>query len=167
MKAAVVYYSMSGNTDYTAQKIAEKLGADIIRIAPVKAYPEKGAKKFLAGGRSAVMGETPELVPYRFDADGYDIVIIGTPVWAGTMAPPVKSFIRQNPAIASGRIAIFTCSSGTPGDKTIAKIMKALGADAPVAGLSLIDPLTKQSAGNDAMITEFCDKISQRLKTEQ
>ena len=42
MKTAIVYYSMSGNTKYAADKIAEKIEADIIRIEPEKAYPDKG-----------------------------------------------------------------------------------------------------------------------------
>ncbi len=45
MKKLIVYYSMLGNTEYAANKIAEATGADVLRIAPDKAYPDKGAKK--------------------------------------------------------------------------------------------------------------------------
>lgn len=45
MKIVIIYYSMSGNTKFAAEKIAQKLGADIIRIEQVKAYPNRGAKK--------------------------------------------------------------------------------------------------------------------------
>ena len=93
MKTAIVYYSMSGNTKYVADKIAEKLGADIIRIEPVKAYPDEGAKKFIWGGKSAVMGEKPVLQPYEFSLEKYDRIILGTPVWASTFTPPVRTFI--------------------------------------------------------------------------
>ena len=41
MKTAVVYYSMSGNTQQTAEKIADALGADLIRIEPKKEYRPK------------------------------------------------------------------------------------------------------------------------------
>ena len=65
MKTAIVYYSMSGNTKYVADKIADKVKTseevDIIRIEPKKAYPDKGAKKFFWGGKSAVMGENPDI----------------------------------------------------------------------------------------------------------
>ena len=67
MSTAVVYYSMLGNSEMVAEHIAGGLGADVIRIEPDKAYPDKGAKKFLWGGRSAVMGEKPILKPYEFD----------------------------------------------------------------------------------------------------
>ena len=46
---------------YVAEKIAERMGADIIPIEPVKAYPDKGAVKFFWGGKSAVMGENPDI----------------------------------------------------------------------------------------------------------
>ncbi|MBR3153029.1 MAG: flavodoxin family protein, partial [Clostridia bacterium] len=65
MKKAIVYYSMSGNADYVANRISEKLDADLIRISPKKEYPNKGVMKFFWGGKSAIMGETPELEDYE------------------------------------------------------------------------------------------------------
>ena len=61
MKTMIVYYSLEGNTEFAAEKIAAKLGADLLRIQPVKAYPSGGFRKFLWGGKSAVMAETPKL----------------------------------------------------------------------------------------------------------
>ena len=63
MKTAIVYYSMGGNTALAAGKLAEGLDADLIEVKPVKAFPDKGLKKFLWGGKSAVMAETPALQP--------------------------------------------------------------------------------------------------------
>ena len=45
MKTAIVYYSMSGNCEFAAKKIADITGADLIRIEPEKAYPDSGFKK--------------------------------------------------------------------------------------------------------------------------
>ena len=63
MKTLIVYYTLEGNTHYAAKKIASKIGADVLRIKPVKTYPKKGFRKFFWGGKSAVMAETPELEP--------------------------------------------------------------------------------------------------------
>lgn len=45
MRTAIVYYSMSGNTKYVADKIADRIKdsgeVDIIKIEPKKAYPDK------------------------------------------------------------------------------------------------------------------------------
>ena len=62
MKTIIVYYSLEGNTEYVAQTIANQLDADLLRIEPAKSYPTGGFRKFFWGGKSAVMGETPELV---------------------------------------------------------------------------------------------------------
>ena len=75
MKAIVVYYSMSGNMKQVAESVASKLSADVLALHPVKAFPDKGAKKFLWGGRSAVMGSKPKLQPYIFNGKKYDTVI--------------------------------------------------------------------------------------------
>ena len=80
MNTAVVYFSMSGNTAYAAKKIAAELGADLIEIKPEKQYPDKGFRKFLWGGKSAVMAETPKLMPYDFQAANYEQIIFGFPV---------------------------------------------------------------------------------------
>ncbi len=77
MKTLIVYYSLEGNTAYAAERIASELGADVLRLEPVKAYPDSGFRKFFWGGKSAVMAETPELLPYDFDADAYDRIIFG------------------------------------------------------------------------------------------
>ena len=80
MKTAIVFYSMNGNTKFTAKTIASQTGADLIELKPEKSYPDKGLRKFIWGGKSAVMGETPKLLPYEFDADKYDQIIFGYPV---------------------------------------------------------------------------------------
>ena len=46
MKTAVVYYSLSGNSAFAAEKIAGQMNADLIRLEPEKAYPDSGFRKF-------------------------------------------------------------------------------------------------------------------------
>ena len=48
-KDLVVYYSLEGNTEYVAEKIREKTGADLLKLVPKKAYHDKGLAKFLWG----------------------------------------------------------------------------------------------------------------------
>lgn len=159
MKTVIVYYSMSGNTKYVADIIAKKIDADIIRIEPVKAYPDQGAKKFIWGGKSAVMGEKPALQSYEFSAEKYDRIILGTPVWAGTFAPPIRSFLKENPDIQGKRIAVFTCFSGGGADKAIEKMKKYIGLDNFDAELILVDPKEKVKAEDDEKIDAFCEML--------
>lgn len=159
MKTAIVYYSMSGNTKYVADKIAEKIEADIIRIEPVKAYPNKGAKKFIWGGKSAVMGEKPRLQPYEFNVQNYDRIILGTPVWASNFAPPIRTFIKEKPDIFGKKIAIFTCFSGGGADKAIEKMKKYIGIKNFEAELILVDPKENMKVEDNEKIEIFCQRL--------
>ena len=160
MKTAVVYYSMSGNCEYTAKMIARTLNADLIRLEPQKAYPDSGARKFLWGGKSAVMGEAPALKPYKFDPSAYDRIIFGFPVWAANPTPPIRTFIRDNKDGLSGKkFAAFACQSGNGAEKALAKLKKMLDTDALEAELILIDPKEKPAPEKDQAIDEFCEKL--------
>jgi len=163
MRTAIIYYSMSGNTAYVAEKIAERIKTlgevDIIRIEPKKAYPDKGAKKFFWGGKSAVMRETPALQPYEFNIEKYDRIIFGTPVWASTFVPPLRTFINENPDVKDKKIAVFSCFSGGGADKAIDKMKKYVGIEKFEAELVLIDPRDKKKEEDDAKIEEFCSSL--------
>lgn len=158
MRTLIVYYSLGGNTEYAADIIASRLGADTLRLEPEKAYPDRGFRKFFWGGKSAVMAETPQLKPYAFDAAGYDRVILGFPVWAGNVTPPIRTFVRDND-LKGKRVAAFACQSGAGAEKAFGRLKAALGVDELEAELILIDPKSKPSAENDRKIGAFCDRL--------
>lgn len=158
MKTIIVYYSMGGNTEYAAKRIAEELGSDLLRIEPTKAYPSSGFRKFLWGGKSAVMAETPELEPYEFDENAYERVIIGFPVWAGNVTPPIRTFLKEND-LSGKSLAAFACQSGAGAEKAFGKLLAAVGADKLEAELILIDPKDKPSEANEQKIRAFCEKL--------
>lgn len=160
MKKAIVYYSMSGNTEYVAKYISNKIDADLIKIEPKTEYPNKGIKKFLWGGKSAVMGETPALEKYEFDSNKYDYIIFGTPVWASSFTPPLRTFIKENKDKLKGKkLAIFTCYMGGGAEKAIEKLKQYLEINQFDAELILIDPKDKKSDEKDKQIEIFCKKI--------
>ena len=154
MKTLIVYYSLEGNTEYAASRIAAAAGAELLRIEPVKQYPDRGFKKFFWGGKSAVMAETPDLKPYAFDAESCGRIVFGFPVWAGNVTPPIRTFIKEN-SLEGKRFAAFACESGAGAEKAFAKLTAALGIEKLEAELILIDPKDKPSEENDRKIAEF------------
>ena len=161
MKTAIVYYSMGGNTAMTAGKLAEALSADLIGIRPCRAYPDKGFRMFLWGGKSAVMAEAPALESYTFRADQYDRIILGFPVWASNMAPPIRTFIQENrSALKEKKIAVFACQSGSGGEKAIRKLKDLLGKDSLSAVMILIDPKDRPNPENDRKISVFLEQLA-------
>lgn len=158
MKTAVIYYSLDGNTRYAAEKIATKLGADLIRLIPVKEYPTGKVGKYFWGGKSATFGEAPKLEPYLFDTKMYDLVILGTPVWAGTVTPPLRTFIREN-KLTGMRVALFASCSGGSTDKCFEQMKKEGGDLDVVSTLRLVEPLKGIESEVDRSIADFCFEL--------
>ena len=140
---------MNNNTDKTI---------DLLRIRPKKAYPDSGFRKFLWGGKSAMMAETPELERYTFNCDQYDRVIIGFPVWAGNITPPIRTFVKEN-SLKGKKIASFACQSGKGAEKAFQKLKSAIGINELEAEMILFDPKSKPTEQNERKIREFCEKM--------
>ena len=158
MKTLIVYYSLEGNTAFAAEKLAAALGADTLRLEPVKEYPTGGFRKFFWGGKSAVMAETPKLLPNAFDPAAYDRIVFGFPVWAGNVTPPIRTFIRDND-LKGKRIAAFACESGSGAEKAFSRLKAALGIEALEAEAVLIDPKARPDPENDRKLAAFCEKL--------
>jgi flavodoxin len=92
---AIVYYSLEGNTSYVAELLAQKTGAELIRLETVKEYPKTGFLKFFCGGRDATFSVCPELKNALPDFSRFSTIIIGTPVWAGKPSAPVNAFLHK------------------------------------------------------------------------
>ena len=88
------------------------------------------------------------------------MVIPGSPVWAGTFAPPLRTFLDCND-LSGKKIAVIATSSGGNADKCINNLKAAAKADSLVASVSLIDPLTKPSEENESKIKGFIDSCLQ------
>ena len=159
MITLIVYYSLEGNTGYAAKKIASGIGADTLEIRPVKGYPTGGFRKFLWGGKSAVMAETPKLEPYDVDLSGYDRIIFGFPVWAGNITPPIRTFIKEND-LTGKEIAAFACQAASGAEKAFKRLKDALGREELAGELTLIDPKNKPSEENERKIKAFCEKLN-------
>ncbi|MFX0060431.1 MAG: flavodoxin family protein, partial [Candidatus Heimdallarchaeota archaeon] len=54
----------------------------------------------------------------------YDLIFLGTPVWAWTFTPPIRSFLSKFD-LSGKKIAIWTCSAGN-GHKAMERFKKAL-----------------------------------------
>ena len=135
MKAIIVYYSFEGETKYFAEELSKKINADIIALKPANELKSKGFSKFVWGGMQAVMNKKPELGKYDFKSEKYDLVIFATPVWAGTFAPAISTFLSDED-LKGKKVAYFYCHRGGPG-KTDSKFKKALANANISSGLGL------------------------------
>lgn len=107
----VLYYSFEGNTKKIADFIAETIKADIKEIKPTKEMKSKGFSKYIFGGSQVVMGKKPPILPLEIDFSKYNTIFIGSPIWAGTFAPPIKTLLEDG-NIEGKKIAYFYTHEG-------------------------------------------------------
>jgi flavodoxin len=124
MKCLVVYYSRSGTTKKVAEKIADILKCDREEIMPVRKY--SGLIGWIISGYEAAKKKLPEIMDVTKVPDAYDAVIIGTPVWAGTMSSPVRTFIRAY-GDRFKKICCFATRGGDRESRACNEIAKVVG----------------------------------------
>jgi len=107
-RTLVVFTSLDGNTRAVAQSIAEAVNADLAEVELVKPLPT-GFMRFVVGGFSAVLKLKPAIQPLDVDPNAYDLIFVGTPVWANNFAPALRTFFQEHPV--SGKVAALfaTC----------------------------------------------------------
>lgn len=120
----VVYYSFEGSTRLIAQTIATALDADILECRPIKDISSKGLMKYVWGGRQVVFKKRPQLEPLEKNPTEYETIIIGTPVWAFTYAPAIRTFLSEV-TLHQKKIAVFCCHEGAKGN-TLEHLEEAL-----------------------------------------
>ena len=114
MKILIIYYSLDGHTRFVAEKISSISGGDLLELRTVKQLPSTNLIRHFWGGKQVITGERPELLPFFQNPADYDLIFIGTPVWAFSYAPAFKTFFHQI-KISGKKIALFCTNGGAPG----------------------------------------------------
>jgi hypothetical protein len=147
MKTLIVFYSRTGCTRAVAGKLAPLLGADLEDLR--ETADRSGALGYLRAGRDAAQGRPAELLPGVRRADGYDLVVVGTPVWAFTMCPAVRAWLMRE--AAGLRAVAFLCTQGGSGAERAMRHMAELAGREPVASLVLRDRDIRAGACEEAI----------------
>ena len=122
-KILVLYYSQTSNTKAVAQEIATRLNADIEEIVAVNPYEGDFKATIDRSIQEREQGITPEIKPLAADIAKYDIIFIGYPVWFGTYAPPVATFLDQ--VDLTGKKVVPFCTFGSGGLESSASDLAA------------------------------------------
>lgn len=137
MKTLVVYYSRTGTTRKVAEKIASILGSDIGEIVDLK--NRKGFFGFLSAGYSAYARKLTEIKAPDNDPSAYDLIVVGTPIWAGNITPAVRTYVSRIAAegVAQRKYALFyTFSSAGEQKKAVGDFCSLIRGN-PLAALSV------------------------------
>lgn len=123
MKTLIIYYSRTNFTKKIAEELAARLSADIHEVIDLK--NRQGAIGFVLAGKDAVQ---KNLTPIKFpeiNLADYDLVIIGTPVWAGTMAAAIRTILTEKKDNLKN-IACFATQGGKDLQRVFGEIEKVI-----------------------------------------
>lgn len=139
MKTIFVYFSMSGNGDFIADHLKEK-GMDILKLELEKPFPKGKFLTYFLGGMQAFFHREPKLKNKHIDVTSYDQIIIGTPIWNGTCATPINTFLNAT-SLKNKKLSIIAYSGSGKANKLKAYVEKTYVLD---SFLSLKKPLQHQ-----------------------
>lgn len=148
-KVLVVIYSRTGTTKKVALKLNQLYGFEVEEIIDKKT--RIGALNYLLSAKEALKEKEATIKQPEKDVAEYDLVIIGTPVWASNMAPAVRTYINKVKAKINN--VAFICTEGASGaQKTLVKLQ------------SLIE---KPSKGNLVLMTKDVTKDNYEKKLKE
>ena len=107
----IVYFSYTGHTKMIAESIQKKLQCDILEIKHEKAYSRDYELVVSEEQNNSSSNKTPEIENINIDLSKYDEIIIGTPVWWYTIAPVIRTFLKQND-LSNKKIIPFATNAG-------------------------------------------------------
>ncbi|MCM8818058.1 MAG: flavodoxin domain-containing protein [Candidatus Omnitrophica bacterium] len=93
MKIIIIYFSLTGNTKKVAEKIYKILKTKGIEVSSFR-LPSGEKKSFLRQCFEALVGKTYHIEKTP-QIENYNVVFIGSPVWAGKITPIVNSFLKE------------------------------------------------------------------------
>lgn len=114
MKSCIIYHSYSGVTRGIAEKVWSSCGGDLIEVKPKDDYSALTA--YSVGCFRARKGAPDPVIPKTLDVSGYDLLIIGTPVWAWKATPVINGAIAALKGCEGKQAVIFATCGSSPGD---------------------------------------------------
>ncbi|MCE5222139.1 MAG: flavodoxin [Clostridium sp.] len=157
LRILVVYYSFDGNTKLIAESIVEEIHGDILPLEVEKPIANN-KKKYLVGGKQVILKEKPMLIPYEFKAENYDVLFIGTPIWAWNYAPALRTFFAEN-SIKNKKIVLFSCNGGQNG-KTFENMKKALPDNEFLGEIEFYEPLKSKKEEKIELAKSWARKMT-------
>ncbi len=137
LRILVIYYSMEKSTQLVAEAIADATGAELAELQPLVEPRVKGFARYLLYGWQRLLHPRMPIAPPSFDPQDYDLIFIGTPVWAFQAAPAVQTLLRIMP-MTGRHVALFCTHRGGPGP-TLALMRRALPAATILGSTELAD----------------------------
>ena len=127
-KKLVAYFSASGVTKKTAEKIASSAKADIFEIVPEQLYTDNDLDWQDSQSRSSVemqdKSSRPPISSKIEKIDEYDAILLGFPIW-WYVAPTIINTFLESYNFSGKKIALFATSGMSGMGNTTSELKKS------------------------------------------
>ena len=114
MKVCIIYHSETGNTRHVAQHIASASGSErLIEVLDRAEYNR--VTKFFSQCMKARSEELTSISPSNIDVTAYDLIVLGSPVWAFKPTPVIHAAINALTGHTGKPVIGFFTHGGRPG----------------------------------------------------
>ncbi len=153
----VVHYSRTGRTRRIAEALAEALGAD---VEPIRDPADRrGVAGYLRSGLESLLAASGPIERPAHDPGRYDLVVVGTPVWATGVSTPVRTWLwRERDRIS--RVAFFLTHGGLGASRVFGQMTELAGKTA-VATLALREGEIARGR-HEEKVAAFAAEVQQR-----
>jgi flavodoxin len=153
-KVLVSCYSRTGHTRRIAEAIAAACGAELEEIRDVKS--RAGFFGYWRSGREAWREQLTDIQAVEKNPQEYDLVVLGTPVWAGRVSSPVRTYISEQQGHFK-QIALFCTEGGSGGERALRQMATLCGHE-PLATLVLTERELRSKTHTDK-VSEFVQSL--------
>lgn len=161
LRSAAIYYSLDGNTRRLAQLIAQKAAAELIEVLPADKQPSGRSIKHVWSSTTVTLPEEPTLAPIETDLTAFDLLYIGTPVWAGGIAPVMRSFL-QGREFFRRNFALFASFSGRAGG-VFQELRRYLAGGEVLGEIGFREPLEQDQSDVEERIGQWVREMEKQL----
>lgn len=122
MKKLLIYYSYTGNCE-KVREVFETKGYEIRKVENKKKLPKSFFLGMMTGGFLAGIRYKDKLVNFDNVTDGYDEIVIATPIWNGRFCSVLNGILNQVDLTGKQVTFVFTAGSGA-GPKALKRVNK-------------------------------------------
>jgi flavodoxin len=156
VKSLVVFYTRTGNAKFAAEYIASELGGDLEEVVDLK--KRGGPLGWVGAGKDASQENLAEIAPTKLSPADYDLIVVGTPIWAWRPTPAIRTYIKQND-LSGKKVALFFTLDNAP--KEAVERTKALLPNSKVVGELLLVKSLSNKEETKNKITAWCQKLKE------
>lgn len=135
-KTLIAYFSWSGTTAEAAREIQQATGGDLFEITVADAYPSSYQSTAERARRERDQNERPALGTAAPDLSGYDVLLVGYPIWWHT-APMVIDTFLESYDLTGKTVLPFSTSGGSDIEESMADVRRVATGHGAAVGTGL------------------------------